>query len=149
MEGGRSEAELAANRPTYPIRPPNRSRHALDGINRRTRPDDRNSVVLPWVDMDRDTEQIRVGHAERLPDNRFRINGRTYFVKGIGQGTLVPEDGHGVVVLGRAEMRALITLVKYGGFAGQAERELQSDPNITEADIRSARRLFAQRTKRP
>jgi hypothetical protein len=149
MTSGRTDAELAANRPTHPIRPPNRSRHALDGINRRTRPDDRNSLVMPWVDMDRDTELIRLGHAERLPDNRFRINGRTYFVKGSEQGTLVPEYGEGVVSLHRAAMRALITIVKYGGYAGQAERELQSDPNITKADIRTAHRLFAQRTKRP
>ncbi len=104
---------------------------------------------MPWVDMDRDTELIRLGYAERLPDNRFRINGRTYFVKGIEQGTLVPEQGEGVVSLRRAEMRALITIVKYGGYVGQAQSELQSDPNISEVDIGTARRLFAQRTKRP
>ena len=149
MARGRTEAELAANRPTHPIRPPNRSRHALDGVNRRTRPDDRNSLVMPWVDMDRDTELIRLGYAERLPDNRYRINGRIYFVKGSEQGTLVPEHGDGVVSLHRAGMRALITIVKYGGYGGQAERELLSDPNISEADIETARSLFAQRTNRP
>lgn len=104
---------------------------------------------MPWVDMMQDTELIRTGLADQLPDDRFRVNGRTCFVEGNEHGTLVPESGDGIVNLDRGTMRALVTIVKYGGYGDRAMRELDADPSISRSAIDVARALYAERTHTP
>jgi hypothetical protein len=98
---------------------------------------------MPQVDMVQDTDLIRGGHGESLGNNRWRINGRTY----TREGTLFPESGPGIVVLNRAEFRALVILARYNGYTDEAIRELHRHPEITDQAIEVARPLFEQRTR--
>ena len=104
-------------------------------------------MALPELDMVRDTDLIRRGHAEALGNNRWRINDRVYVREDKETGRLFPESGPGIVLLTRNEYKALVTLARYNGLTEQAARELEKTPDISSRDIEIARSLFAKRTK--
>lgn len=139
---------MDANKPKLPIAAPVRLRHALDAINRRSRIRHANGVALPNVDMVRDTDLIRRGNGEFLGSDRWRVNGRTYVREKTPAGTLYPESGPGIVVLDRAEYRALVILATYNGYTEQAANELSRNPHIADEAIEVARNLYAQRTRK-
>ncbi len=106
-------------------------------------------MALPCVDMVRDTDLIRRGNGEFLGSDRWRVNGRTYVREQTPTGTLYPESGPGIVVLDRAEYKALVILATYNGYTEQAANELSRNPHIADEAIEVARSLYAQRTRKP
>lgn len=108
--GGKTAEEREASKPTQEIRRPNRNRHSLNGISRHTRIKGGATIAMPWVDMEEDTRLIREGYAEKLPNNRYRVGRREYFVEGTEHGTLVPVEGEGLVRLNGEELLALVTI---------------------------------------
>lgn len=144
----RSPAELDANRPSQPITAPNKSRHVLDAISRRSQSKVTYSLALPDVDLVRETDLIRRGYGDSLGNNRWRVDGRTYVREGNLKGMLFPESGPGIVVLNRGEYAALVILVKYNGYSAKAANELRHNPFTTDEAVAVARDLFAKRTKK-
>ncbi|UUN28923.1 Hint domain-containing protein [Streptomyces sp. FIT100] len=74
---------------------------------------EKNTVILEETraKVDEDIKAIAEGRAELLPDgNTYRVNGRTYEVK--GNGTVFPKDGPGFVNLDRHEYAALQLIAK-------------------------------------
>jgi hypothetical protein len=80
-------------------------RHFLARVGRGTPPNtDVNTVIMPWVDVMADVEDIRAGRAIRT-GNRFVVNHRTYILEPGRR--LFPRDGDGFYQLGRGAYRAL------------------------------------------
>jgi hypothetical protein len=119
------------------------SRHRLSALSHRTRVKVVNSVAMPWVDMVADTAAIRRGDAEPLDNDRWRVNGRIYAREGNANGRLYPESGDGIVVLRRAEFRALLILNRYNGDMVRCMREFDSNPEMGEEEIDIALRMYA------
>lgn len=144
----RTPAKLDANKPTQSIAVPLPSRHSLDALTRNSRIKDRNSVILPSVNVADDVDLIRQGYGVSLGNDRLRINGRVYVREGTPQGRLIPESGDGVISLTRAEFKALITIVKYNGYTEFAARELEYADDLAPRDVEVARNAYAMRTKK-
>jgi len=144
----RSPEDRKKNRPKHRISAPLRSRHALESINRNSRPNNRNSVVLPGIDTGRETELIRQGYADSLGNNRWRINGRVYVRKGNERGTLYPESGEGVRSLSRFEFKALVLLISFGGYTEDAQRQFARDDLLTDDVVLVAFELYDLRSKK-
>jgi len=123
------------------------TRHAIDGIGKRSPAKRRNSVVEASVDMVRETDLIRDGYGDSLGNNRWRINGRVYVREGTEKGTLYPESGPGVQVLSRNEYKALVLLIRYAGYTVEAETELRNTPGMTDEVIAVARAWFDRRQR--
>lgn len=137
--------ERARNRPPQPVRHPNRNRHTLDGIGRHTRIKGGATIALPWVDMEEDTRLINEGWAQKLPNNRFRVNGRTYFMEGTSHGTLVPEEGIGIVRLNGEELLALRIIAEHGSHEAAVFRLFRE--GIEQRHIDTALILWNQRSR--
>lgn len=118
------------------------SRHRVSAITQQSRPKELNSIAMPWVDMIADTEGIRRGQAQPLPEDRWAINGRIYAREGNEAGRLYPESGDGIVILTRAQFKVLQILHRYNGDSDLVARECAFNPGITEADYETAFQLF-------
>lgn len=64
-----------------------RSRHAIDGIGKRSPAKQRNTVIEASVDTVHETDLICDGYGDSLGNNRWRINGRVYVREGTEKGT--------------------------------------------------------------
>lgn len=124
-----------------------RSRHAIDGIGKRSPAKRNNSVVDASVDLVRETELIRDGYGDSLGNNRWRINGRIYVREGTEKGTLFPESGPSVQVLTRNEYKALVLLIRYDGYTVETATEFRNTPGMTGDVIAVARAWFGKRTQ--
>lgn len=143
----RSPEDREKNRPKHRISAPLRSRHALESINRNSRPKNRNSVVLPGIDTGGETELIRQGYGDSLGNNRWRTNGRVYVRKGNERGTLYPESGEGVRNLSRFEFKALVLLITFGGYTEGAQRQFARDDLLTVDVVLVALELYELRPR--
>ncbi|HWK79522.1 MAG TPA: hypothetical protein VNP95_02080 [Thermomicrobiales bacterium] len=128
-----------------PIAPrPVNDRHILMRLPKRTYFDDRNTVVLPGVDIGEDFRAIGRGHGWYNASRRETwVNGRLY-----GQhanGTLFPIRGEGFVEMDRQEYKALLAIRRYNGDMALALRELRSDPHISGEQQETAIRLWTIR----
>jgi hypothetical protein len=121
-------------------------RHRFDTIGLKSPAKLVNSVAMPWVDMSEDVRLLREGFGERLPDDRWRVNGRTYVRESGPRGTMYPESGDGIVLLTRPQYKALAILRGYTADTVAAMNRLQNDPSISEDDIRVARDVIQQAT---
>lgn len=76
---------------------------------------EKNTVILPGVDVADDVAAINSGQATRVRET-FTISGRTYQAK--PDGTLFPVSGEGFVQLDRGAFKALGVLNAHGNTAG-------------------------------
>ncbi len=123
------------------LRQPNQ-RHLLDRINTRSKFRDKNTIVLPWVDVAADIDAIQEGRA-RWDSGTSRYTtptGRSYAVK--DNGTVFPEAGPGFVLLDRFEYQALQHYIQAGGDRVQAESAMRRNPRLTEPVRRRAFEVF-------
>jgi hypothetical protein len=99
-----------------------RSGHFLNQLGHGTPSKKFNSIIEPWVDVDRDIRQINLGNAtsSRTPGGEmaYTINGRTYGVHPGGQ--IYPISGRGMHQLGRKENATLKIFVTNPANPGRA-----------------------------
>ncbi|MFC3496035.1 hypothetical protein [Glycomyces rhizosphaerae] len=121
-------------------------RHLLNRIGLNSPAKEKNTVVLPRVDTDRDIAAIKSGHARHLRDNLYEVNDRIYGLE-TPSGTVYPVKGDGFVAMDKLQFTALKGLVAYNGDRGAAEQ----DPKIarfrrhmTDETWEHARRVFEQ-----
>lgn len=81
-------------------------RHVLGSIGKKSMPKNNNTIIMPWVDYNKDIEAIKKGEYNKVNGN-YEINGRTY---GIHDGRLYPIVGEGFVTLNRNQYKLLIEL---------------------------------------
>ena len=98
------DAEANPNGPHPPARVPNRNRHVLTRVRRKTRRKRRNAVVDSTVDMAVDIEAINRGEGIRVGEH-WTVHRRTYHVDATGHAW--PVSSPGVYVLDRAAFLAL------------------------------------------
>lgn len=113
------------NRPPILARRP-ADRHYFNCINQKSPPKDRNTVIMPWVDVARDVAAINRGEAIRQGD-RYTVHGRVYGLE--PSGTLFPIDGDGFVQLSRGAYAALGAF-RTLGFTAQTERIVARMHNV-------------------
>lgn len=115
-------------------------RHRAELMNLRSvRRSDVNTVIMPWVDVRQDVEDVRQGRA--IPDgNTFTVNGRVYVLE--PKGRLSPRRGDRFHQLSRTAYRAL-ALYNDSGRDEDVERMLDLE-DISEADRAIARRLVIE-----
>lgn len=121
-------------------------RHLLNRIGLNSPAKEKNTVVLPNVDTDRDIAAIKSGHARYLRDNLYEVNDRIYGLE-TPSGTVYPVRGDGFVAMDKLQFTALKGLVAYNGDRAAAEQ----DPKIarfrrhmTDETWEHARRVFEQ-----
>lgn len=104
----------------------------------------RNTLILPGIDVQADVRAINEGQAERR-GMFFVINGRVYGQEPTGR--LFPDHGDGFIFLGRPAMQALKILARYNGPTPQAEFQFSMDPNITPTVVEAALAAWRRRKK--
>lgn len=123
------------------IRPPTPSRHLLARIGRSTRLANKNTVILPGVDVDADLEAIRTGRAHWNADtSRYEINGRTWGVE--DNGTVFPASGPGLAELTRSQLKALRALNIADQPIGVWPKNHRKEPSITQSDWDRAAEIY-------
>lgn len=123
------------------IRPPTPGRHRLARIGRSSQPAEKNTVILPGVDVEGDLEAIRTGRARwNAETNRYEINGRTWAVE--GNGTVFPASGPGFVELTRPQFKALMSLNSAGQPVGIWPKNYRKDPSISPSDWDRAAEVY-------
>lgn len=85
-------------------------RHILDSITSKSIAKDKNTIIMPNVDVKKDIEDIKNGLYNKVNDT-YVINGRTY---GYHDSRFYPIEGDGFITLDRAQYRALQYLIKNG-----------------------------------
>jgi hypothetical protein len=112
-------------------------RHRAARVNMRSKPQDLNTVAMPWVSFEEDRVAILAGQAVRQ-GNRFVVHSREYVLEGGGR--LMPVAGPGLVQLGRGAYRAL-GLYNTLGLTEEAERQLDLEL-IVESEREAALRVW-------
>ena len=103
-EGGR----VAKNQSARLRRPADR--HSALKVKQKTLAKEKNTVIEPGVDVQKDVDAINAGDAARTGET-FTVNGRTY---GLHDGTLYPISGTGFHQLERGAFKALGVLNEFG-----------------------------------
>lgn len=88
------------------LKGPLAKRHVLGSIGKKSMPKNNNTIIMPWVDYNKDIEAIKKGEYNKVNGN-YETNGRTY---GIHDGRLYPIVGEGFVTLNRNQYKLLIEL---------------------------------------
>lgn len=104
----------AGNKPPHILRPGSIDRHEALSIHQGTKAKGKTSILHPGLSMAEDIAAINEGLAERLPNNRYRINGRVYIDKGTGE--TFPEWGVGVWEFSRSQLGLLKVMLKQEGW---------------------------------
>lgn len=104
--------------------------HYLNRVGRTTVAKYKNTLILPGDDVEGDVRAINDGLAVRNGAS-FTVNGRTYTQE--PNGALYPDHGEGFISLDRSTMQALKILARYIGPTPQAEHQIATDPNLSEA----------------
>ncbi|WP_443660473.1 hypothetical protein [Clostridium algidicarnis] len=81
-------------------------RHNLNFISKKSVAKDKNTIIMPSVDVHKDIEDIRKGLFKKIDDN-FEVNGRVY---GKHDGRFYPISGEHFITLNRNEYKLLIKL---------------------------------------
>ena len=129
--------------PSIPLKPSATSRHELLRVKPGTHVKRINSIALPGIDTRHEIRLIQDGHAERVGDSRYRINGRVYVHK--PDGSTYPESGEGIVRLTNPQFRALRLLIAHDGRTVAFNRATERDKSITDLDIEVAHGLYQLR----
>lgn len=119
-------------------------RHGLMSLSANHKPQAKNSIVLPSVDMEADIDAINRGEGYFDPSTgQSWINGRRYGMH--SDGKTFPMDGDGVIPVNRATFRALTIIRTYNGVTDMAERRMRREKDITTDDRAEAIRLWRLR----
>lgn len=129
--GNRTPAERARHKPPHELRPGLATRHEALAIGEETRVRAKNSVLEPGIDAAVEVAWINQGLADRLPNNRYGINGRTWIDK--GDGYTFPESGEGVWLLLAPQLRLLKVLIQEGERTSSADTMVAMDPRLDDA----------------
>ncbi|SDC95587.1 hypothetical protein [Glycomyces harbinensis] len=142
LSAARSEAAQPIRGPArHGIRSPTPGRHRLTRIGRSSQPAEKNTVILPSVDVEGDLAAIRTGRAHWNADtNRYEINGRSWGVE--PNGTVFPASGPGLVELSRSQFKALKTLNTDGQPVGIWPKNYLKDPSISSSDWDRAAEIY-------
>jgi hypothetical protein len=123
------------------IRPPTPGRHRLARIGRSSQPAEKNTVILPSVDVESDLEAIRTGRAHwNAATSRYEVNGRTWGVE--SNGTVFPASGPGLEELSRSQFKALKNLNAAGQPVGIWPKSHGKDPSISASDWDRAAEIY-------
>lgn len=123
------------------VRPPTPGRHQLARIGRSSQPAEKNTIILPSVDVDGDLEAIRTGRAQWNPaTNRYEVSGRSWGVE--PNGTAFPASGPGLITLTRSQFKALKDLNTAGQPVGVWPKSHLKDPSISPADWDRAAEVY-------
>ncbi|BAH07948.1 hypothetical protein [Clostridium kluyveri] len=87
-------------------KPPLAKRHRLQSIGRNSNPKDKTTIILPYVDYNKDIEDIKKGLYNKVNDT-FEVNGRVYGYHG---DRFYPISGDGFITLDRNEYKILIKM---------------------------------------
>ncbi|MCH3962984.1 MAG: hypothetical protein LKE46_01800 [Clostridium sp.] len=87
-------------------KPPLAKRHRLQSIGKNSNPKDKTTIILPYVDYNKDIEDIKKGLYNKVNDT-FEVNGRVY---GCHSNRFYPISGDGFVTLDRNEYKVLIKM---------------------------------------
>ncbi|MCD5349533.1 hypothetical protein [Kineosporia mesophila] len=143
-DGPSGSTTSGSRRPDGPAaqRSPN-SRHLLNRIGRRSPQKNRNTLVLPDVDVSADLQDIQEGRARwnRTTSRYETPGGRTYGVEE-PSGTVFPDSGPGFIHLGRHEYHALKHYIQADGDRRKAEEAMTFFPALTESVQRRAYEVF-------
>lgn len=115
-------------------------RHQLDQMNRSTWVKPKNTMVIPGIDVRAEVDLINLGHATRVSDSRYLINGRVYVIK--PDGAAYPESGPGVLDVPRPVMKLIRELISHGGPTESFRKATEREPVYTEEVHREALDLF-------
>lgn len=85
-------------------------RHMLGSITNKSIAKDKNTIIMPSIDVKKDIEDIKNGLYNKVNDT-YVINSRTY---GYHDSRFYPIEGDGFITLDRAQYRALQYLIKNG-----------------------------------
>jgi hypothetical protein len=122
------------------FKPPTESRHKLSRITGSSRTKKRNTVIMPWVDVDADLEAIRAGKAKFHSDKSlYEINDRFW---GIEKGKSFPASGDGFVTLTRPQYNALKSLIQARRPAGSWPDNYYRDMSIARSDWTVAAQIY-------
>ncbi|WP_446897442.1 hypothetical protein ACSVC9_10490 [Clostridium sp. LBM24168] len=86
--------------------PPLAKRHRLQSIGKNSKIKENNTVILPYVDYNKDIEDIKKGLYNKVNDT-FEVNGRVYGYHG---NRFYPISGDGFITLTRLEYKVLIKM---------------------------------------
>lgn len=106
---------LIAATPEVTYKTPN-SRHYAKSVKQGSTTKEKNTVIMPGIDVAADVAAINSGAVKKI-DDKFTVNGRTY---GHHDGTLFPIEGKGFYLLGRGAFNALGV---YNDFKNTAKAE--------------------------
>ena len=129
------------NKPPRPIRPSAIDRHQLARVRARTRIKQKNSLVLPGIDIAQDIDLINQGFGQHVGDSRDQINGRVYVVK--PDGAAYPGSGEGVVSVGPFVMSLLRDMIAHVDDPEALEFLIQRNRRYTDDVVEEASLLFA------
>jgi hypothetical protein len=104
-------SQLTATVPVVYNRP--NSRHYAKSVKQGSTTKEKNTVIMPGVDVNADVVAINSGLVQKVNDT-FTVNGRTY---GHHDGTLYPMEGKGFYLLGRGAFNALGVYNDFGNTA--------------------------------
>jgi hypothetical protein len=93
---------LIATTPDVAYKTPN-GRHYAKSVKQGSTTKEKNTVIMPGVDVAADVTAINSGSVKKV-DDKFTVNGRTY---GHHDGILFPIEGKGFYLLGRGAFNAL------------------------------------------
>ena len=139
VTGIRQKPHLVVRRPA--------SRHFLTqiGKNSQSRPGDRNTVILPSLDITGDIDAINRGDAYVDKERATAwVNHRLWGFH-TDSGTAYPIHGEGLVSLEQNVYSALKKLAEYNGMNARSEEYLRRTPTLSDVERELVRALWAIR----
>ena len=128
------------NMPPHPLHPGHTERHEAMEIRPDTRSQARNSILAPGVSMAAEVAAINQGFGERLPNNRYRYNGRTWIDKGTGE--TFPESGNGIWTLSGSQFTLLKRMIRDGGSTEAVDTMVANNPYLNDGLADEVEALF-------
>lgn len=130
-----------------PIAPlPIDDRHRLMRMPKNAPSKERNTIVLPEMDLGGDLDAIRRGACwYDASMRRVWVNGRLYGQHDTGQ--LFPMRGEGFVELDRQTYRALVTFREYNGVNDGSLHRISKNPHISNEQRDMAVRIWRIRER--
>ena len=120
------------------LKGPLTKRHVLGSIGKKSTAKNNNTVIMPWVNYNKDIEGIKKGEYNKVNGN-YEINGRTY---GIHDGRLYPISGKGFVTLTRHEYQILIILKTQS--QNPKLLEILNNINATKEEIEKIKNILSE-----
>ena len=97
-------------------------------------------MALPGIDVAMEIDLINQGHAQRVGDSRYEINGRIYLVK--PNGATFPVSGDGIISVSRYAMALLRDMIANRHDPEVVETLIERNDRYTDDVVREAQPLF-------